>query len=118
VSDSKKSSLAPLGLHVDGWERDQLLPHPSNASRTLFVRSAKLNGLLISETPGSSRPVPVRCPGELAEAGDAARLGHAREVRGCLETALGDLNPDNSMESERSPIPGAFDVDPRDPCRA
>ena len=30
----------------------------------------------------------------------------------------GGLNPDNSMESERSPIPGAFDVDPRDPGRA
>ena len=38
--------------------------------------------------------------------------------RGCLETAMGGLNPDNSMESERSPIPGAFDVDPRDPGRA
>ena len=41
-----------------------------------------------------------------------------RTLRGCLETAMGDLNPDNSMESERSPIPGAFDVDPRDPGRA
>ena len=40
------------------------------------------------------------------------------QLRGCLETAMGDLNPDNSMESERSPIPGAFDVDPRDPGRA
>ena len=39
-------------------------------------------------------------------------------LRGCLETAVGDLNPDNSMESVRSPIPGAFDVDPRDPGRA
>src|ERR1700722_18020511 len=44
-----------------------------------------------------------------------APLSH---LRGCLETAMGDLNPDNSMESERSPIPGAFDVDPRDPRRA
>ena len=40
------------------------------------------------------------------------------DLRGCLETAMGGLNPDNSMEFERSPIPGAFDVDPRDPGRA
>jgi hypothetical protein len=30
----------------------------------------------------------------------------------------GDLNPDESLESKRSPIPGAYDVDPRDPGRA
>jgi len=50
--------------------------------------------------------------------GDASAKCGALGLRGCLETAMGGLNPDNSMESERSPIPGAFDVDPRDPGRA
>ena len=48
----------------------------------------------------------------------AGRTQRGYLLRGCLETAMGGLNPDNSMESERSPIPGAFDVDPRDPGRA
>ena len=53
-----------------------------------------------------------------AEPSFRSEHGDGASLRGCLETAMGDLNPDNSMESERSPIPGAFDVDPRDPGRA
>jgi hypothetical protein len=39
-------------------------------------------------------------------------------LRGCLETPARVLNLGKSVESKRSPIAGAFDVDCRDPGRA
>jgi hypothetical protein len=46
-----------------------------------------------------------------------AALQMAR-LRGCLETPARVLNLGKSVESKRSPIAGAFDVDCRDPGRA
>ena len=42
---------------------------------------------------------------------------HVR-LRGCLETPARVLNLGKCVESKRSPIAGAFDVDTRDPGRA
>jgi hypothetical protein len=47
--------------------------------------------------------------------GDRAIAG---TLRGCLETPARVLNLGKSVESKRSPIAGAFDVDCRDPGRA
>ena len=43
---------------------------------------------------------------------------NVRGLRGCLETPARVLNLGKSVESKRSPIAGAFDVDCRDPGRA
>ena len=49
------------------------------------MRRKGLALLLVDQTAqrqgvGLFADVPVRCPGELAEAGDTARLGHARQT--------------------------------------
>jgi hypothetical protein len=45
-------------------------------------------------------------------------LALADWLRGCLETIRRGLKPESSRESKRSPIPGASDVDPRNPGRS
>jgi len=54
----------------------------------------------------------------IAFSGYASKIVPSPALRGCLETGLRGLNPENSRESKRSPNPGAFDVDPRNSGRA